>query len=163
MTSKPINDIASPVRVADVPIESGSGYPEPFKSRMGEGHWRQLGDVFQLSQFGVNIETLAPGAQSALRHWHSLSDEFIYLLSGELTLRTDAGESVLTAGMCMGFKAGDNNAHHLINQSEAEAQFIVIGTRVPGDVAFYPDDDLAWLSTEQGRVAIHKNGDAYPS
>jgi len=68
----------------EVKAESSVGYPEPFKTRMGEADWRRLGDAFGLTQFGVNLETYEPGAQSALRHWHTLSDEFVYLLEGEL-------------------------------------------------------------------------------
>jgi uncharacterized cupin superfamily protein len=139
------------------------GYPEPFASRMGVAEWRALGDHFGLSQFGVSLETLAPGAQSALRHWHTLSDEFMYMLEGELALQTDEGEFLMQPGMCMGFKAGVRNGHHLINKSLATARFLVMGARVPGDVVFYPDDDLAHLPTEQGRRPVHKDGRPYTS
>ena len=150
-----------PVQATDVASQSGSNYPEPFASRMGNGDWRSLGDVFGLTQFGVELETLHPGAQSALRHWHTLSDEFVYVLSGELTLHTSTGEFVMRPGMCMGFKAGDKNGHRLVNRSSAVASYILLGSRVPGDAAFYPDDDFAWLHTEAGKRQVHKNGTAY--
>ena len=150
-----------PMRAEDVAAVSGSGYPEPFHSRMGQAQWRALGDHFGLTQFGVSHETLMPGGQSSVRHWHTLSDEFIVMLEGELALRTDAGESTLRPGMCVGFPAGASNAHHLVNTSASPAKFIVIGTRVPGDSAFYPDDDLALFQTEKGRVFVHKNGAPY--
>jgi uncharacterized cupin superfamily protein len=152
---------ARPVQATEVAAQSGSNYPEPFASRMGQGDWRSLGDVFGLTQFGVNLETLQPGAQSALRHWHTLSDEFVYVLSGELTLRTNAGEFAMRPGMCMGFKAGDKNAHYLVNRSGAVATYIVLGSRVAGDNAFYPDDDFAWFHTEAGKRKVHKDGSAY--
>jgi len=146
----------------EVKAESSVGYPEPFKTRMGEADWRRLGDAFGLTQFGVNLETYEPGAQSALRHWHTLSDEFVYLLEGELVLRTDAGETVMRQGMCAGFKAGVRNAHHLVNRSGKPAQLLVFGTRVPGDGCFYPDDDLMWIETETGKhYAAHKDGSRY--
>ncbi len=119
---------------------------------MGAGSWRALGDAFGLTQFGFNLETLEPGAQSSVRHWHTLADEFVYLLEGELVLRAGDGEHTLRPGMCAGFKAGDRNAHHLVNRSDRPARFIVVGTRVPGDHAHYPDDDLAWFRTEAGTV-----------
>jgi uncharacterized cupin superfamily protein len=153
----------TPVAALALPPISSGGYPPPFDQRMGQGDWRAMGNHFGLTQFGVNLETLHPQAQSALRHWHTLADEFVYVLEGELTLRNDDGEFVLSAGMCMGFKAGDKNAHHLVNHSAAVARFIVMGSRVPGDNAFYPDDDLAWLATEQGKLAVHKDGTPYPS
>jgi uncharacterized cupin superfamily protein len=149
------------LQATDVAPQSGSNYPEPFASRMGVGDWRSLGDAFGLTQFGVNLETLQPGAQSALRHWHTLSDEFVYMLSGELTLRTNAGEFAMRPGMCMGFKAGDKNAHHLVNRSAAAASFIVLGSRMAGDNAFYPDDDFAWFHTEAGKRKVHKDGTAF--
>ncbi len=69
---------------------------------MGDANWRRLGNVFGLTQFGINLETYQPGAQSALRHWHTLTDEFVYVLEGELVLRTDVGETLMCPGMCAG-------------------------------------------------------------
>jgi uncharacterized cupin superfamily protein len=151
-----------PIAADTVRVESGSSYPEPFNSRMGSADWRALGEHFGLSQFGFNLETLQPGDQSSARHWHSLADEFIYMLEGELTLNTNDGAFNMRPGMCIGFRAGERNAHHLVNQSQAPARFLVVGSRVPGDTAFYPDDDLAWLQTEAGWHAVHKDGHAYP-
>jgi uncharacterized cupin superfamily protein len=155
--------VAGPVAIvaAEVKAESGGGYPEPFRARMGEADWRRLGNPFGLTQFGVNLETFQPGAQSALRHWHTLDDEFVYVLEGEMVLRTDAGETLLRPGMCAGFKAGARNAHHFVNRSDRPARLLVIGTRVPGDNCFYPDDDLQWVATETGHYAAHKDGRRY--
>jgi uncharacterized cupin superfamily protein len=152
---------ASPIKAVSVPEQSGSGYPEPFNTRVGSATWRPLGDQFDLTQFGVNLETLKPGDQSALRHWHTLSDEFVYVLAGEVVLVTDEGESALVEGMCAGFKAGERNAHHFINRGSASAQLLVMGARVPGDNAFYPDDDIVWFHTHKGRVAARKDGKVY--
>ncbi len=129
---------------------------------MGDRAKRRLGNACGLTQFGVNLVTLGPGGQSALRHWHSLEDEFIYILSGELILISNAGEQVVTTGMCMGYPAGDKDAHHLINRSPQPAQYLEIGSRIKGDVGFYPDDDLMWIETEQGTIAAHKDGSPYP-
>ncbi len=152
----------TPLHVNAITPQSGCSYPEPFKSRMGAGNWRPLGDAFGLTQFGISLETLQPNAESALRHWHTLEDEFLYMLSGEVVLRTNAGEFPLSAGMCMGFKAGSDNAHHLLNRSEQAAQYLIMGSRIPDDLAFYPDDDLIWSCSAEGRVAAHKDGTPYP-
>lgn len=149
------------LRATDVEMRTGSSYPEPFASRMGKADWRALGEAFGLTQYGVNLETLAPGAQSALRHWHTLSDEFVYVLEGELVLRTNEGETVMSSGSFVGFKAGEPNGHHLVNRSTQPARFLVIGTRVPGDVCFYPADDLLWCRNEDGRYPAHKDGRPY--
>ncbi len=106
---------------ASVPEHRGSGYPEPYRSRMGDRAKRRLGDACGLTRFGVNLVTLAPGGQSALRHWHTLEDEFVYIVQGEAVVVTNAGEQVLTAGMCAGYAAGARDAHHL-RQSQCAAR-----------------------------------------
>jgi uncharacterized cupin superfamily protein len=139
----------------------GSGYPQPFKSRMGDRAKRRLGDACGLTKLGVNLVTLGPGGQSALRHWHTLEDEFVYVLEGDVVLVTDAGEQVLKSGTCAGYPAGKRDAHHFINRSTRPASYLEVGLRLDGDTAFYPDDDLMWIETEQGTVAAHKDGRRY--
>ena len=120
---------------------------------MGQCEWKRLGDPFGLTQFGLSLETLQPGGQSALRHWHTLTDEFLYLLEGELVLRMNAGETTMTAGMCVGFKAGVRDGHHFVNRSDRPARYLILGSRIPGDNGFYPDDDLMWVDREDGFVS----------
>lgn len=138
------------VSAADVaPRTKPSNYPEPFASRMSGREKRALGDVFGLSSFGVNLTCLAPGAVSALRHAHSVQDEFIYILKGSPVLITDAGETPLEAGDCAGFKGGDGNAHHVANRTSDAVLYLEVGDRNPGDEVAYPDDDLEAVLTEQ--------------
>src|SRR5690242_12518141 len=136
-------------------------YPEPYRSRVAARAKRRLGDACGLTKFGVNLVTLGPGGQSALRHWHTLEDEFVYILSGEVVLISNGGEQILRAGMCAGYRAGERDAHHFVNRSSAPAQYLEIGNRIDGDNAFYPDDDLMWIETESGFVAAHKDGARY--
>lgn len=149
------------IHAMELPAVTGSGYPEPFRSRMGDRVKRRLGEAFGLTHYGVNLVTLGPGGQSALRHWHSHEDELVYVLSGTLVLCTDQGEQTLTAGMVAGFPGGATDAHHLINRSDQPAQYLEIGDRVRGDKAAYPDDDLMWRDTPGGRIAAHKDGTPY--
>ncbi|MES2684749.1 MAG: cupin domain-containing protein [Pseudomonadota bacterium] len=148
-----------------LPELHGSGYPEPFKSRMGDRVKRRLGAAFGLTQFGVNLVVLGPGGQSALRHWHTLEDEFVYVLEGELVLVSNAGEQLLRAGDCAGYPAGQADGHHLLNRSQTSARYLEMGSRQAGDVAFYPDDDLMLVPRAQdGTVALapaHKDGRGY--
>jgi len=122
---------------------------------------RALGDFFGLSNFGVNLTVVPPGAVSALRHAHSRQDEFVYVVSGTLTLHTDEGESELTAGMCAGFKAGGGNAHRLLNKSGTQAIYLEVGDRSAGDAVAYPDDDLIARFSDGGWVFAHKDGTPY--
>jgi uncharacterized cupin superfamily protein len=139
----------------------GSGYPEPFRSRMGDRAKRRLGDACGLTRFGVNLVTLGPGGQSALRHWHTREDEFVYVLEGEVVLVTDAGEQRLHAGQCAGYPAGTGDAHHFINRSGKPARYLEIGNRDDADTAYYPDDDLKFADT--GDTYVHKDGRPYRS
>jgi uncharacterized cupin superfamily protein len=141
----------------------GSGYPEPYRSRMGERAKRRLAAACGLTKVGVNLVTLGPGGQSALRHWHTLEEEFVYVLEGEVVLVTNAGEQTLTAGMCAGYPAGGRDGHHFINRSSRPAKYLEIGTNVPGDIAFYPDDDVMLIQTEDTDYAyVHKDGRKFP-
>lgn len=138
-----------------------SNYPEPFASRMGGRVKRPLGDLFGLSNFGVNLTRLAPGAVSALRHAHTLQDEFVYVLEGHPTLVTDAGETPLHPGMCAGFKAGTGDGHQLVNNTSEEIVYLEVGDRSAGDFGSYPDDDLRAESVDGQWLFTHKNGEPY--
>lgn len=144
------------------PRHTPSSYPPEFAARMQGRVKHPLGDVFGLSNFGVNLTSLEPGAHSALRHSHQLQDEFIYVIEGEVTLVTDEGSSILLGGMCAGFPAGSGNAHHLINRSARRVIYLEVGDRSPGDVVTYPDDDLTAHRGNDGKwTYLHKNGAPY--
>jgi len=154
----------SPIRAIDpstLPARSTSGYPEPFRSRCLPREKRAVGDAFGLTKIGVNLTTLPPGKESSMRHWHTVEDEMIYVLEGEVILRTDEGEQRLGPGMCVGFRAGDPNGHQLINRGDKPARYLEISNRDPADGAHYTDVDLA-MRKEGGRnVFMHKDGSAY--
>jgi len=138
-----------------------SSYPEPFASRVLGREKRALGDVFGLTNFGVNLTRLAPNAMSALRHAHAKQDEFVYILQGKPTLYTDEGPTQLSPGMCAGFKAGTGNGHHLVNETREEVVYLEIGDRLPGDEGNYPDDDLKVRFADGRWVFTHKDGSPY--
>jgi uncharacterized cupin superfamily protein len=123
-----------------------SGYPEPYRARVLPRFKRRLGDALGLTHIGINHTTLPPGKESSMRHWHTHEDEFVFVLAGEVVLRTDAGEQLLTAGMCAGFPAGAAQGHQLINRSSADAVYLEISNRDSADGAHYtdPDVDLVW-------------------
>ncbi|HHI80791.1 MAG TPA: cupin domain-containing protein [Planctomycetes bacterium] len=143
------------------PRKKKTAYPPPFASRVEGREKRKLGDFFGLKNFGVNLTRLAPGASSALRHAHSVQDEWIYVLEGNPTLVTDEGETLLSPGMCAGFRGGDGNAHHLVNKTEQTVAYIEVGDRSPGDEASYPDDDLVARLVDGRWEFFHKDGRPY--
>lgn len=157
--TKPTIDIAK--HASDIaPVAKSSGYPEPFFSRMGGRTKRKLGDVFGLSNFGVNLTELHPGGQSSVMHKHTKQDEFIYILSGTPTLAMEDGEQVLEPGMCVGFPAA-GIGHHLINRSDTTVVYIEVGDRTPGDAGEYPEDDLKAEMIDGRYVFTHKDGSPY--
>ena len=131
------------ISIDEAPTVTGSGYPAPYHEPCMERVRQRLGDVAGLSQFGVNLTRLPPGCWSSQRHWHTGEDEFVFIVSGEVVLVTDAGEEVLRSGDCAGFKAGEPNGHHLQNRSEQEAVVLEVGSRAPDqDDVLYPGIDL---------------------
>lgn len=153
---------APAIAAAAVPVRARpSNYPEPFATRMAGREKRALGDHFGLGHFGVNLTRLRPGAVSALRHAHTVQDEFVYVLQGQPTLHTDEGRTRLRPGMCAGFKAGTGNAHHLVNETTEDVLYLEVGDRMPGDQGQYPDDDLRALQVDGRWTFTHKNGQPY--
>lgn len=138
-----------------------SNYPEEFKPVVAGRSKKRLGNAAGLQNFGVNLVELAPGSASALRHWHDKQDEFIYVVSGEITLLTDAGEEILTVGDCAGFPAGVADGHCLINRSGEKATYLEIGDRTPSDRVTYPDDDLVAQNSPKGWIFARNDGKLY--
>lgn len=150
-------------RPADVPESNASTYPEPFRPDQRKRYYRRLGDHAGLKNYGVNIVRVVPGGQSSARHAHTHQDEFVYVLEGELVLVTDAGRETVGPGTCIGFPAGTGDGHHFLNESQADAVFIVVGDRSPEDEASYPDIDLAWKAGPDGvKAYFRKDGTPYP-
>jgi len=146
--------------LSSIPVLKGTSYPEQF-GELVDGRTRQaLGDAGGLSQFGVNLVELQPGAASSQRHWNSHEDEFVMVVSGELVLVTDEGETLMRAGDCAAFPAGKPNGHHLINRSWGPGVFVCVGSRVKEDVATYPDVDLRYDGATDSYS--HKDGTPYP-
>ncbi len=100
-----------------------------------------IGKAAGLTQFGVHLETLHPGARSSVRHWHEAEDEFVYVISGELVLIEDE-ETVLRAGEAAGWAAGVPVGHCLENRSAEDATILTVGTRDPGDRWHYVEHGI---------------------
>ncbi len=159
-----MSDMKYPIAVVAkdaAPRTKPSIYPEPFASQMTGRVKRTLGDLFGLSNFGVNLAVLQPKAVSALRHAHTRQDEFVYVLEGHPTLYTDEGATRLSPGMCAGFKAATGNGHRLVNETDANVVYLEVGDRTPGDEASYPDDDIKAVMQDGKWMFSHKDGRPY--
>ncbi|MGH6947171.1 MAG: cupin domain-containing protein [Kiloniellales bacterium] len=143
-----------------LPPRKGSSYPRPFAEAAKDREKRALGDPLGLTRFGVNLVKLPPGCFSSQRHWHTHEDEFVFVLSGELTLVTDAGEQRLTAGTAAGFPAGRPDGHRLINSGAEPAFYLEVGNRIEADACHYPDIDL-YLEPGPNSRFVRKNGEPY--
>ncbi|WP_428699953.1 cupin domain-containing protein [Stappia sp.] len=149
------------IDIAAIAPRTSSIYPAAFADRMRGRSKQALGNAAGLTQFGVNLTRLAPGAISALKHWHENEDEFVFILEGEATLVEDDTETLLVAGEAAGFKAGERVAHQLANRTERDVVYLEVGTRAPREQAHYPDDDLSYRRDETGNHLHRKDGTPY--
>ena len=148
------------IDIAKAPTRFGTAYPPPFDGPCRERKRWKLGDAGGLTQFGVNLMRLPPGAWTSQRHWHTAEDEFVWVVEGEVVLVDDAGEHVLRAGDCAGFPAGEPNGHHIQNRSDREAVLLEVGSRKPAeDGCDYPDIDLLIRPGEE--TYRHRDGTPY--
>lgn len=148
------------ITLASIPVKRGSRYPPPFDQPCAARARQPLARSHGLTQFGVNLTVIPPGGWSSQRHWHSHEDEFVWIVEGELTLVTDAGEEILRAGDCAAFKAGDPDGHHLINRSAHPAKLLEIGNSDSRDRCVYSDIDM---TSEPGLEGFsHRDGSLYP-
>ena len=149
--------------LAAAPVRTACAYPSPYDAHCQGRSKITLGDLGGLSQFGVNLTRLPPGAASAHKHWHKNEDELVYMLEGEAVLVEDDGETVMRAGDVATFKAGVENGHMLVNRSGKDAVFLEVGTRADEEVSTYtdPDVDMQLIKSKGRWTALHKNGESY--
>jgi uncharacterized cupin superfamily protein len=149
------------IDIGKAKVRTASFYPQPWRAVTDGREKTMLGDVAGLTQFGVNLTRLKPGAASSLRHWHEAEDELVYVLEGEMILIEDGGETVLRPGDAAGFKAGVANGHQLVNRSQHDALYLEIGTRAPRERAHYADVDLVVDRDERGARFSRRSGEPY--
>lgn len=148
------------IDIDKAPTRFGSAYPPPFDAPCRDRRRWKLGDAAGLTDFGVNMIRLAPGVWSSQPHWHTAEDEFVWVVSGEVVLVEEGGETVLRAGDCAGFKAGAPNGHCIQNRSGGEAVLLEVGARRPGiDACDYPGIDMIVGPDD---IYRHRDGTPYP-
>lgn len=141
-----------------LPLISSSGYPPPFDQAVRGRSYRLLAPPSGITDLAISQTIMKPGSSSSQRHWHEGEDEFLVMLSGEAVLVDDHGRTPLRPGDCAAFPKGDGNGHHIVNESEADCVFIVLGIPEKTD-CHYPDIDLRVDGPTQ--VYTHKDGTPY--
>jgi len=140
------------------PLRTGTIYPAPMAALVAGRSSRKLGEAAGLTQYGVNMIILQPGAAASARHWHEREDEFLIVTQGEMLLVDEDGEHPMRSGDCAAFPAGQANGHHMVNHSDSEARFLVVGTSIDGEVAHYPDHGLKVVLGQGGPRFFHEDG-----
>jgi len=148
----------SKIDISKLKSRTGSGYPAPYNQGFETRHQTSLGDPMGITQFGANLVRLEPGARSSLRHWHEQQDEFLVVTEGQLVLVDDDGETQLNEGDCCAFPKGRANGHQIVNQSQADGSFVVIGTRTEQEQAWYSDIDMKVTSDANGFNFTRRDG-----
>ena len=154
--------MAKRITISEIPPIVGTLYPPPFDEPCQTRERQKLGEAAGLTQFGVNLLRLPPGAWSSQRHWHTRSDEFIFVVAGEVVLVGDDGEEILKSGDAAGFKAGDANGHCLRNPTKSDALVLEIGSRDAEDAGHYSDIDMLAPAGQKPAMFTHRNGTPYP-
>jgi uncharacterized cupin superfamily protein len=150
------------IDIAKIPVDTVNTYPDPFWQPIKGRERKRLGNAVGLSQFGVNLTTLKPGAWSSQRHWHRNEDEFIYVIEGEIVLCENHGEIVLKSGDAAGWRANGGNGHCLINRTKKDVVYIEVGTRLVNETVVYSDIDMRLERDKTGARYLRKTGEPYP-
>ena len=148
----------SKLDLSNVPMKTGTIYPAPYDAEVAGRSSQRLGEAGGLTQFGVNIVILAPGAKSSMRHWHLHEDEFVIITQGTCTMLLDAGPTIMQVGDCAAFPAGVADGHCFINHTDTEARFLVVGTKAKAETATYSDFDLQVHVAEGVNRFTYKDG-----
>ncbi|HWA49984.1 MAG TPA: cupin domain-containing protein [Dongiaceae bacterium] len=136
-----------PIASSDVPWSEWSDVPR-FAVRYKHLSLAALGETYHV---GVAIEELAPGKQSAPFHYHFAEEEHVYLLEGTLTVRLGPDSYQMKPGGYVCFPAGQRAGHCLVNNSAAPCRYVIVGERIPNEVAVYPDANKV-LVRQLGRL-----------
>jgi len=142
------------IDILSLPVRTTTIYPPPYDQEVSGRSSIRLGDAGGLTQFGANLVILKPGANASMRHWHEVEDEFLMVTEGELTLVEEGTTTLMRQGDCAAFKAGIANGHRMVNNSDREGRFLVIGSRGLGtETCHYPDTGLK-LVIEKDRATF---------
>jgi uncharacterized cupin superfamily protein len=100
-----------------------------------------LGPALGASRIGATLYELPPGQASFPYHYEYGCEEWLLVLTGEVTLRDPEGERALAAGDVVCFPEGPQGAHRVANHGEQPARIVLFSTKGRPAVAVFPDSD----------------------
>ena len=133
------------------------------RGAFGVSETLRLSDAGGLTQYGAYVQTLHPGARSANNHWHEKEDEFLYVLSGEVTVVEGGDAHVLQVGDSVCWPAGVAVAHHAANRSDQPCSYVIVGSRVDQDICHYPDTGRTLHTQGKARRLLEADGQLFKS
>lgn len=111
---------------------------------------RSPGAVAGMRQMGVHLRSVAPGFAGTNRHFHTVEEEWAYVLSGRGRLRLGPLTLPVGPGCFAGFPPGPS-PHHFINDGDEDLVLLEGGeSRAAEDGCWYPDARLM----SQGRQPV---------
>jgi uncharacterized cupin superfamily protein len=110
--------------------------PAGFKSRRA-----RVGYDLGTELIGCSLWELPPGEAAYPYHFHYADEELVLVLRGRPTMRTPQGTRELSEGEAVRFPLGEEGAHQLRNDTDADVTFIAISSSGRPDVVVYPDSN----------------------
>lgn len=180
----PHNGLPGPVRPEDLAAERPTCVVDaPTLPRSQNFHYPTddekfaytagLSRPFSLNSFGLWYEVLKPGTRSSWPHAHSIEEEFTFVLDGELSVWLNGEITKLGPGDAIAFVPGTNDAHVLINDTDRDVAYLMLGDSSDEDRVFYPmhpAHNLAcerygalWKSRPEKKLGPHPGLPAAPS
>ncbi|HEY5695000.1 MAG TPA: cupin domain-containing protein [Gaiellaceae bacterium] len=91
-------------------------------------------------KLGATVYELGPG-NFCVYHFHHASEEMLFVLDGEMTLKTDRGERLVRRGEVVVFPVGPAGAHGFRNDGDETCRYLMASSRhreMP-EVCEYPE------------------------
>ncbi len=106
----------------------------------------QLTLVHDSKLTGLSVYELPPGEAAWAYHYELNREEWLIVVSGEVVVRSPAGDRTLRTGDVACFPTGESGAHAVRNGSTSSARFAMPSSFAPqGYVAIRPDSNTALI------------------
>ena len=101
---------------------------------------------------GGSLYEIPPGEKTWPYHYELGCEEWLIAVSGRPTLRGPDGERELEPGDVAVFPEGPAGAHQVLNRSEEPCRVLILSSKSPVAIVYYPDS---------GKVGLWTDSDGY--